>query len=43
MLPSVACVAVPNFSTLAHKRHDFRNKKVTEHEIFFLISSAAVD
>ena len=35
---SVACQLVQYFSTLSHKRHDFR-EKVTEHEICVLIFS----
>jgi hypothetical protein len=35
----VASLAPTNFSTLSHKRHDFR-KKVIEHEMRVLILSA---
>ena len=38
ILSSVAFPAVPYFSTLCHKRHDFR-KNVIEHNICVLIFS----
>ena len=37
ILTSVACQAVSYFSTLSHKRHDFRKKKVTGQKKCVLI------
>ena len=32
ILPSLVCAAVPYFSTLYYKRHDFRGKNIIEHK-----------
>ena len=42
VLLSVSCTAIPYFSTVSHKPHDFRRKKVLEHKTCVLIFSATV-
>ena len=32
----MACPSLPYFSTLSHKRHDFRKKKAMERKIYVL-------
>ena len=39
MLSSVACLVIHYFSTLFHKRHDFRKRKFPVHEMYVLIFS----
>jgi len=34
LLPE-ACLALPYFSALSHKEHDFREKKFNEHKVCF--------
>jgi predicted transcriptional regulator len=38
ILSSAACLALPYFSSLSHKNHDFR-EKITEHRVCVFISS----
>jgi hypothetical protein len=38
-LSPVVSLAVRHFSTLSHKRHDFREKKIVEPKIFVLVFS----
>jgi len=38
ILSSVACLAVPYLSTLSHKRHDFREKKLLYIKCVFWVS-----
>ena len=39
ILSSAASPAIPYFSTLSHKRHDFRKKKIIECKAYVLIFS----
>ena len=41
ILSSVACLALPHFSTLSHRRHDFQIR-VIQYKMFVLIFSAAL-
>jgi hypothetical protein len=34
ILPYVACLVLPDFSTLSHKRHAFRNKVLNMRRVF---------
>jgi len=41
MLLSIACPDLEYFSTLSHKRHDFRKQKFIEHKMCVLIFSTS--
>jgi hypothetical protein len=42
ILSSVACSTLQYLSTLSHKRHDFRGKKIIEHKTCVLIFSTTL-
>jgi len=35
VLSPVACLAVPYFSSISHKRHDLQKRKAIEHKVCF--------
>ena len=39
ILSSVACLALQYFSTLSHKRYDYREKKLLNVKCFFFLST----
>jgi hypothetical protein len=39
LFSNVVCPALPYFSTLSHKRHDYQKKIVIGHQMFALVSS----
>jgi len=39
---SLACMVLPYYSTLSHKRHDFRGEKNTERKMCVLIFSTTM-
>jgi len=43
ILSSVACLSVPSFSVLSHKRYGFQEKKIIKHEMYVLIFSATFE
>ena len=42
ILSSMACLAVPSFSTLSHKRHDFRKKLLNINLCVLIFSTTFV-
>ena len=42
ILSSVSSMALPRFSTLSHRRHDFLEKNVTEHKMCIFLFPTTV-